>query len=85
MGEQFGVFADGLELCVGDIQRFGNQHPLRGQGAFADPAAQLLVEDPFVEGMLVDDDKAILRLGDDVAVVDLEVSAAEQLLECVGR
>ena len=38
-----------------------------------------------MEGVLVDDDKAILRLGDDVAVVDLQESAAEQLLEGVGR
>ncbi len=54
------------------IDRLGHQQVLRLQRAGVDPRADLLEQDPLVQGVLVDDRHAFVRFGHEVAIVDLQ-------------
>ena len=62
---------DQRQLPGGDGQGEGDQKALRFKGAAGEAGAQLLVHDPLVEGVLVDDDHSFGGFGDEVAVVEL--------------
>ena len=54
-----------------EIDRLGHQQPLRFQRARQYPFAQLFVEHSFVQGVLIDDHDAVVRFGNQIAIVDL--------------
>ena len=56
----------------GSVHGLGHEQPLRFQLAGEDLLAELLVQNPLVQGVLVDDDHALVVLGDQVAVVNLK-------------
>jgi len=51
------------------IERLGEQQPLGLERAFREPRAELFINDPFMQGMLVDDDDTVLRLRDQIQIV----------------
>ena len=53
------------------VHRLRHQQRLRLAAAGRQPRAQVLVKDPLVQGVLVDDRHAVLGFGHQVAVVDL--------------
>ena len=55
-----------------EVDRLGHEQPLRLDAPLLQPGLQLLVQDPLVQGVLVDDDHPVVGLGDEVAVVDLD-------------
>ena len=58
-----------LPAVGGDRKR--DEKPLAFQGAARQPRQQVFVHDAFVQRVLVDDDQAVLALGDEIAVVKL--------------
>ena len=56
----------------GDVDWLRNQHPLRFQRAAVQPGQQFLIHDPLVQRVLIDDDHAVIALGDQIAVVNLD-------------
>ena len=64
-----------------EIDRLGHQQPLRLHRAGQHLLANLLVENPLVQRVLVDDDHPLVALGDQVAIVDLDRGGAQ----VVGR
>ena len=54
------------------IDRLGHEQVLRLQRPGIDPRANLLVQNPLVQGMLIDNRHAFLRLGHQIAIVDLQ-------------
>ncbi len=71
-GERGGqVFQQG-HLRLRGLQRHRDQHPLALKRPPAQAGQQLLVEDPLVEGVLVDDLHPLLALDDEVGVVELD-------------
>ncbi len=50
----------------------GNQKPLAFERAARDSGEQVLIHDPLVQGVLIDDDQAVVALGDEIAVVKLD-------------
>ena len=53
-------------------ERLRDQQPLRFERPARDAGEQLLVHDPLVQRVLVDDDQPVVALGDEVAVVELD-------------
>ncbi len=71
-GEDVAASEDLVGLDGGQLDRLGDEQALGFDPAALDAALQLLVQDPLVQGVLVDDDHAVVGLGDQVAVVDLD-------------
>ncbi len=74
---------DGLKrggLARIDGEDFGDEEALSLEGAAGGAGEEFLVEDAFVEGVLVDDDHAVGHFGDDVGVVELD--EARRRLKC---
>ena len=69
--EEVRVLFGGLDLCRRGVDGLGHEEALGFQGALEDALAEALIEDAFVEGVLVDDDDAVGRLGDEVGVMNL--------------
>ena len=53
------------------LHRFGDQQPLRFQGTRLQPALELIEQNAFVQGVLVDDEHPFFRLHHQVGVVQL--------------
>ena len=54
------------------IDRLRHQQALRLQCSGVDPCADLLEEDPLVQGVLIDDRHPFVALGHEIAVMDLQ-------------
>ena len=50
----------------------GDEPALGFEGAALEAGEELLVHDPLVQSVLIDDDQAVVALGDEVAVVELD-------------
>jgi hypothetical protein len=65
----------GVQNPRGIIRRqfndFGDQQRLRGDARVGHLAFQPFIDQPFMRGMLIDDDDALRRLGDDVVFMHL--------------
>ena len=81
LGEEFVVLVGGLLLAGGDFDGLRDEQTLRLKGAGQKLLAETLVEDSLVEGVLVHDDDALVGLGDEVGVVDLDDAAGEAFEE----
>ena len=67
LGQELQVLPDPIGLGRRDLHHLGEEQGLAGRlGA---PGLQGLVEDPFVGGVLVDEDEAVGPLGQDVGVL----------------
>ena len=75
----------GGRLGRAEIDRLGHQQVLRFDRAGRHALPQLLVQDPLVQGVLVDDRHALVGLGDEVAVVDLQRRWAHAAMRGDGR
>ena len=74
--EHVGVALDRSRLRLVDLEALGQQQPLRFEAFPLQSMLHDLVEHALVQGVLIDDDEPVFGLLDDVAVVDLQVSAA---------
>ncbi len=72
LGQDLAILEHGGRLAGGQVDRLGDQQPLAFDRAGEDPLAERLVQDPLMEGVLVDDFEPLVRLGDEIAVVDLQ-------------
>ena len=72
LGQQLAMLHDQRRLGRRQIDRFGDQEGLTLDPAGLDPCSQLLVQDPLVQSVLVDHRHAVVTLGHQVAVVDLQ-------------
>ena len=72
LGQGVAVFEGAGRLVCGQLDRLRDQQVLRFQGAGADAAFQLLEEDAFVQGVLIDDQHSLRRLQDEIGVIQLE-------------
>ena len=74
----------GRGLGGAQIDRLGDQKALRLDQSGLDPLAQLLVKDPLVQGVLVDDRDTLAGFGHQVAVVDLQGLRGRPMAAAVG-
>ena len=54
-GQQLAVFEQQRQLARAEFDRFGNEQPLRLDRPLQNSTAQLFIDDPFVQRVLVDD------------------------------
>src|SRR5438105_3633976 len=70
--EQLAVRLDRIELRGREVERQGQQQPLRGRAIAGELTQDVFVYDPFVCGVLVHDRNALVCLEEDVGIEDLE-------------
>ena len=79
---ELGEFGSGAfePVAIGlvELDDFGDQQRLAGDGAAFARGAHALEHQPLVRGVLVDDDQAVLGLGDDIGRRDLAAGDAER-------
>ncbi len=71
MRERLAVGLDRGHLRIRQVHRDGGEAPLAFERTGFEAAHELLEEDAFVQGVLVHDEDAVRRLGDEVGVVKL--------------
>ena len=62
----------GLDAVGGHADDLGQQQALRFEVPVGDPRSKLLVQDPLVQGVLIDDHQPVVGLCDDESVVNLD-------------
>ena len=65
-------------LVVAEVDDDRHQQPLAGDAAVRQHRLQPLVDEALVRRVLVDDDDAVARLGDDIVLVQLRAGGAER-------
>ncbi len=60
---------------LGHLDDLGDQQGLRGDAIIRHLALEFFIDQPFVGGVLVDNDHPIGGLGDDVVLVDLRAGS----------
>ena len=80
-----GAFLQPVAARLVEFDHFGQQQRLRGGFALTRPGrAQAFEHQPLVGGVLIDQNQAIFRLGDNIGLGDLAAGDAERVLPCIG-
>ena len=82
--ELAGTREQALDVGVVELDDLGDQQDLARDAVLVDGRFHAFVNQTLVRGVLVDDDKPIARLRDDVGVVHLGPGGAERPVEQVG-
>jgi hypothetical protein len=83
-GEVVGVVEEALGVGGRKLHDLGDEERLGGDARLVHLALELLVDEAFVGRVLVHDDDAGGRLGDDVVGVDLRAGGAERAFGRLG-
>ena len=74
-----------LDIALIHLDDGGNQQKLACNAGFRALAFQPLVDQALMGGMLIDDDDAIARLGDNIGVMQLRARGAERRIERIRQ
>ena len=79
VGQAGGGLLEPVAIDLVEFDAFGDQQHLARDLAVGAGGAHPFEHEPFVRGMLVDDDQAVLGLGDDIGLCDLAAGDAERV------
>ena len=74
-----------LDFRLVEFDDIGDEQDLARDAGFADRGLELLVDDAFVGGVLIDDDETVAGLRHDVGVVHLRARRTKRMIERIPR
>src|SRR5215467_16147148 len=79
--ELVGVTDEAFDIGFIELDDFGNEKDLPRHTSLGDRFLQSLIDDAFMRGMLVDDYQAVLRLRNDISVMNLGARRSERMIK----